>query len=216
MDLWAFDLDGTLYDDEPAKQLFIAVTNAYVGRLTGVDLAEAGALVGQLKTKYQTDHTITALSKEFAIDRDQLIVDLYLSLNLDDCELVLTDPELPTILESISSTKVVFTNSPAEFVRRILQRLGLTNCFDDIVGIQELGDFPKPHNLSFGVVARKYPEATKICLVDDRVDCTAAATIAGWMGVNFRPDENQTPRQRADGSWVISKMSELEQIQRKV
>ncbi|EXC17577.1 hypothetical protein L484_012369 [Morus notabilis] len=87
-------------------------------------------------------------------------------------ELIKPDPQLRALLRSISQRKIIFTNSDRNHAIKALERLGLSECFDQIICFEtmnpNLAKASKPDEIP--VVLKPSMDAFKIALAVARVD----------------------------------------------
>ena len=55
------------------------------------------------------------------------------------------DPALAAMLDSIPLRRAVYTNATSEYAGRVLRALGVTGCFERVIGIEEIGLRNKPY-----------------------------------------------------------------------
>ncbi|KAE8670700.1 thermospermine synthase ACAULIS5-like [Hibiscus syriacus] len=87
-------------------------------------------------------------------------------------DVIKPDPQLRNMLRSITQRKIIFTNSDRVHAIKVMRRLGIEDCFDQIICFETLNP-----NLSkskrpdeFPVVLKPSTEAMKIALHVSRVD----------------------------------------------
>jgi putative hydrolase of the HAD superfamily len=135
-----FDLDNTLY---PASSGLMHGVDTriteYVQNLLGVDLEAARQIRRQYFTDYGT--TLRGLQHHHTVDPEEYLSyvhDLALELFLD------SDAELDRLLGQVAATKLIFTNAPSEYARRVLAVLGIERHFDQVFDIRFFRFQPKP------------------------------------------------------------------------
>src|SRR3989344_1560974 len=156
MDLWVFDNDGTLYDDFGAGEKFMSILFQYVSQLLDISVEQAVAEIARLKEKWHTEFSILALVKEYGVSFSEIVERTYLKINLDDCGIVAPDTTRLGVLTSINSRKVVFTNNPSVFARRVLSYVGLESCFADFIGMEGTNFCEKPNPQAYKVVESRH------------------------------------------------------------
>lgn len=186
MDLWIFDNDGTLYDDTSLNHAFSEIMTVYVSRIVGCSVEEATALIAMLKIKHQTMFSILAITREFGIDFEKAVYDTYLQLNLKDCGIVSIDTERKTALCNLSGDKIVFTNNPSGFARRVLVQVGLFECFNDCIGMEETGFLSKPDPRAFEIIHNRFQGYRQIFFCDDSLENLEIGKQYGWRTIWFQ------------------------------
>ena len=187
MDLWIFDNDGTLYDDSETHKNFMEIFSEYSSKLLGVPIQEVSAQLVKLKNKWNTGFPVIALMKEFGIDYSEIVDNTYLKINLEKCNVPKYDHVRKKALDNILADKVVFTNNPSVFARRVLLRLGLDRCFSDFVGMEEACFFGKPDIRAFKALEFRHQGYTRIIFCDDSLKNLEVAHQIGWITVWYRP-----------------------------
>lgn len=197
MDLWVFDNDGTLYDDRLAHIKFGEQLSWYLAWRLGLwQEEEQASLLERIKLIYQTSSSVIALKYELDCTIKEIIEDTYMCLDLDSCRIPKEDPERDVALAKIKGRKVVLTNNPSVFARKILDRVGLAAHFDDIVGMEETGLVLKPDPEAFVAVMQRHPDATRIFLCDDSLENLDVAVTLGWKTVWYQPDRSINRKNR--------------------
>lgn len=211
MDVWVFDNDGTLYNDRGTERLFMQKLLQSLKRYVGRDIGDLKKYITELKDKWKTEFSIIAISNEFGIEISRLVEELYLQLDLESCEIELTDSVIPAILAGLPGKKVVLTNNPSDFAKNILSHLGIRDFFDDILGMVEVNFILKPKREAFMTVQAVYPDCT-FHFVDDKEENAVGAMRCGWRGILFNPLATETPMVNDKGMITISSYSQLAEI----
>lgn len=107
------------------------------------------------------------------------------------------DPALPALLRAISVPKYIFTNASIDHAQRVLNHLGVQNCFDGIIDIISLGFYNKPDPLAYqrALELTGDPEGQTCILLDDSLMNLEAASLLGMTTVHVGPhrDADFTP-----------------------
>ncbi|HEV2530363.1 pyrimidine 5'-nucleotidase [Phenylobacterium sp.] len=139
IDTWLFDLDNTLY---PVESGFMGEIErritAFVMKVTGLERDEAF----KLQKVYLKDHglSLTGLTLHHGVDPAEFHAAFH-DLSLEGLS---RDPELTTALERLPGRRLIFTNADDVHARRVLERLGLGDLFDEVFHIGSFGYVPKP------------------------------------------------------------------------
>ncbi len=149
---WLFDLDNTLYraDCGVFAQIESRMTD-YVARFTGLAREEARALQKTLYRAHGT--TLSGLMLGFAYGADP---DDYLAyVHAVDLSALTPDPAMRTALAQLPGRRAIFTNGCRHHAARILERIGVTDLFDEVWDIRTPAFVPKPDafRLSDAVIA---------------------------------------------------------------
>lgn len=139
IDTWIFDLDNTLY---PAAcdlfgQMDVRMT-AYVARVTGLGMAEARIV--QKRWFHEHGTTLAGLMRAHGVDPHHYLADVHDI----DLAVVAEDRRLVNAIGRLPGRKLIFTNADAQYARRVLERLGLSESFEAIHDIHACAYRPKP------------------------------------------------------------------------
>ena len=185
MFLWVFDNDGTLYRDAGASKQFQIIFNRYVSKEFRIHESKVVEMITQLKIKYVTDFSIVAVMKEFGADFQEIVEQTYMQIDLDACGVPRNCLEKRNALQAISGDKIVLTNNPSEYAKRVLDHMGISNCFKGIIGMKEMNFHLKPHVLAFKTVTKRFPDYTEHILIDDNIQNLDTAKTLGWKTVLY-------------------------------
>jgi len=136
---WVFDLDNTLY---PASANLFALMDVkmgeYVARVTGADLVEARLI----QKRYFREHgtTLAGLMAYHDVSPHDYL-DYVHDIALDVID---PDPALAAAISALPGRKLVFTNADLPYARRVLEKRGLSACFEDVFDIHDASYRPKP------------------------------------------------------------------------
>lgn len=141
---WVFDMDDTLYPREQGlMRLVQARINAYVVEAVGLDPETAGVLQRQFLDEHGT--TLAGLMANYTIEPKHFLHDVH-NVPMDDLE---PNPVLADQLRRLPGRCFVFTNGAREYAGRVLDRLGVTDCFDGVFAIEDADLTPKPAPSTF-------------------------------------------------------------------
>ncbi|MCS7325119.1 MAG: pyrimidine 5'-nucleotidase [Anaerolineae bacterium] len=136
-----FDLDETLYPRSAAimAQVSERITRYMVERL-GIPAEQAAALRLHFRNTYGA--ALRGLMEEgYPVDVEdyfEYVHDIDLSGRIEP------DPELRAMLLSIPLRRAVLTNSNLEHAERVLQRMQIRDCFEQLIDIRALNFKNKP------------------------------------------------------------------------
>ncbi|XWS13628.1 hypothetical protein CRYUN_Cryun36dG0053800 [Craigia yunnanensis] len=164
-----FDLDDTLYPSNTGIAQGVKKNiDDFLIEKCGFPSTKASSLRVELfKTYGSTLAGLRALG--YDIDADDYHGFVHGRLPYD---MVKQDPQLRNLLRSISQRKIIFTNSDRVHAMKILKRLGLEDCFDQIICFETLNpNLPKATRPDeFPVVLKPSIDAMKIALDVSHVD----------------------------------------------
>ncbi len=148
---WVFDMDDTLYPrDQGLMRLVQARINAYVVEAVGMAPDEARVLQRQFLDEHGT--TLAGLMANYTIDADHFLHDVH-DVPMDSLE---PNPRLAEQLRRLPGRCFVFTNGAREYAGRVLDRLGVTDCFDGVFAIEDADLTPKPAPSTFRRMIERY------------------------------------------------------------
>ena len=209
MTLFVFDNDGTLYDDTNTQSVFQEIFLKYCSQKLGVSEENSHIEILRLKSKWKTEFSVMALMYEFAISYHELVEQTYLKIDLSKCNIPTPDAVRSNALRKIKCPKVVFTNNPSVFARKVLKHVVLLDHFIDVIGMEETKFHGKPNKASFEAVQVRHPGFTRYVFCDDSVKNLDAATSFGWSTILFDPEG----KHRAQNAHIsISSFDELERL----
>lgn len=178
-----FDLDDTIY---PASTgLWHAIKermNIYMREKLGFAPEEIPALRDRLFQTYGT--TLRGLENEYEVDTQDFLAFVH-DLPLRDY--LRPDPSLRRVLRGLPQRKLIFTNADAAHARRVMDVVGVSDCFDGIVDVNTVAPYCKPMPESFDI-ARSIagePASARCVLIDDIGRTTQAAMETGMFSILF-------------------------------
>ena len=147
---WIFDLDNTLY---PPETMFMKLVekriNDYVVRTSGLHPDEALTVQKSYLRDYGT--SLAGLMAHYRIDPQDFLAEVH-DVPLD----VLTpDPGIRAGLERLKGPRYVFTNGSTAHAKRVLDRLQLTDLFDQLFSLEDADLIPKPDPRTFARMAAR-------------------------------------------------------------
>lgn len=136
---WVFDMDDTLYPREQGLLALVqARINAYVVEAVGLDPDSARVLQRQFLDEHGT--TLAGLMANYTVDADHFLHDVH-DVPMDSLE---PNPRLAEQLRRLPGRRFVFTNGARDYAHRVLDRLGIADCFDGVFAIEDGDLTPKP------------------------------------------------------------------------
>ncbi len=203
--LWVFDNDGTLYNDTEIQINFGSILTSFCCLKFGCKNEEVNGLITRLKLKWSTDFSIVALIKEFDLDYSELVDKTYLKVDFTG---VVKEEGVEDILFSLAGQKILFTNNPSEFAKKVLERLNVLDQFSKIVGMSEMNFVCKPNTSAYELIHVLFPDykASEICFIDDSAKNLNTARLLGWHTVLIGDGSN------TEGYRKIRNLSELKDL----
>ena len=124
---WIFDLDNTLYSaDSGIFQQVHTLMGEFISKNLNIEIKEAK----ELQKKYYKKHgtTLRGLMDNHKINPDYFLSEVH---NLD-YSIVGPNKDLNKELEKLEGRKIIYTNANLEHAKNVLERLELTNMFQEI------------------------------------------------------------------------------------
>ncbi len=136
---WIFDLDNTLYSaDSGIFQQVHQLMGEFISKNLSMDMPEAK----KLQSKYYKEHgtTLRGLMDNHGIDPDHFLEEVHRL----DYSIVGSNKILNEELHKLEGRKIIYTNANKKHVIDVLDRINLTNFFDEIFDIKMANYIPKP------------------------------------------------------------------------
>ncbi len=205
---WIFDLDNCLY---PASAgLFDLIDErmaAYIQRLLDCDSDEAKRV--QKSHFHEHGTTLAGLMKEHEVDPHDFLADVH-DITLDR---VSCDERLGRLLPRLPGRRFVFTNGDALYARRVLDRIGIREHFDELHDIHASSYRPKPDPHGYALLCERFGiDPAYALLADDMVQNLEPAKALGMTTIwvdngsergNHNYDERIVDERIADvGEWL--------------
>ncbi len=140
-----FDLDDTLYP--PSSGLWDAIRqrmNEYMQMIIDLPLPEIIKLRQSYLEQYGT--TLRGLQAHYEVDADEYLAYVH-DLPLE--KYIKPDPELRKILFSLPQRRWIFTNADDKHAGRVLNILGIQDCFAGIIDIRAVDFACKPEIIAY-------------------------------------------------------------------
>lgn len=175
-----FDLDDTLYARENGLM-------GEVGRriqtwlCENMELAWEDAVILRRKYYHQYGTTLGGLIAEHDVDAHDYLVYVH-DIPLE--EYIGPNPALDAMLAGVPLRHVVYTNATAEYARRVLGVLGVTDHFEDVIGIDDVGLINKPVQEAYErVLVRLDAWGPECIMVEDSARNLNPAKVLGMTTV---------------------------------
>ena len=151
IDTWIFDLDNTLYSaDSGIFQQVHQLMGEFIKNYLKVDLKEAK----KIQSKYYKEHgtTLKGLMDNYGVDPDHFLAEVHKL----DYSIVSSNEKLNIQLKKLIGRKIIYTNANLQHTLDVLERIGLTNFFDEIFDIKMANYIPKPEIKPYQQIIEKY------------------------------------------------------------
>lgn len=205
VEVWVFDLDNTLY---PAEcRLFDQIDKrmtAFIAEELRVDHVEANRLRADYWTRHGT--TLNGLMREHGM-APEAFLDFVHDIDLSG---VAAAPGLCAALDALPGRKIVYTNGTRAHAERVTGRLGVSECFDGLYGIEDSGHLPKPQRAAYdSVFARAGITPSRGAMVEDTARNLIEPHLMGMRTV-WTPTDCALASDGAEGEHVHFTALELE------
>jgi putative hydrolase of the HAD superfamily len=188
--VWIFDLDDTLHN--ASANIFpvmnLAMTQYIMDNLT---LDETAA--HQLRQHYWRIYgaTLKGLMRHHGINPQHFLEETHKLLDLP--EMVLEVKSLRHMLGNLSGRKLVFTNAPRSYAIRILNILGIIDCFEFIFSVESTKFHAKPSVRGFQMLLKTIKVKASDCIMlEDSLPALMTAKRLGMRTI-WITKKNQKP-----------------------
>ena len=178
-----FDLDDTLYPSNAG--LWKAIKNRmsdYMRERMGIPEKDIGPLREKYYLQYGT--TMRGLQKHHEINADDFLAYVH-DLRLEDY--LTPDPQQRSVIASLPTRNLIFTNADIPHAERVLTALNLRDLFSIIVDVNSVAPYCKPMPESFEIAMKIADESdpSRCVMIDDLKRTTRAAQEAGMFSILF-------------------------------
>jgi putative hydrolase of the HAD superfamily len=196
------DLDDTLYPhDCGVWEMIRARMQCYMLEVMGLPPEEVPELRHRLWQQYGT--TLRGLQAEFDVDMEDFL-DYVHDVPVEDR--IPANPDLPRFLQDLPQRKFIFTNAYGPHAKRVMDHLGVSDQFDDIIDIYAMMPYCKPQVEAYRIALNIVDEAPSHCLlVDDSPMNLSTAKTLGMATVSIGAH-------RHDGSPHIEQLHYLKEL----
>ena len=148
---WIFDLDNTLYAaDSGIFQQVHKLMGEFISKNLNLDIAEAKKLQSKYYKQYGT--TLRGMMDNHGIDPDYFLNEVHKL----DYSIVGPNKMLNEELHKLNGRKIIYTNANKQHVLDVLEKIELTNFFDEIFDIKMANYVPKPEIKPYEEIIKKY------------------------------------------------------------
>ena len=151
IDTWIFDLDNTLYSaDSGIFQQVHELMGKFVSNHLNIGINEAK----KIQKKYYKEHgtTLKGLMDNHGVEPDYFLAEVHKL----DYSIVNSNKDLNNELNKLSGKKIIYTNANMQHTLDVLERIELSNFFDEIFDIKMANYVPKPEITPYEEIIKKY------------------------------------------------------------
>lgn len=219
--VWLFDLDDTLHNASFASLTHITQgMTAYMVRELGLTREEADGLRRRYWLRYGA--TLLGLVRHHGVRAEHFLHDTHRLPGLE--QRVHGHPHDLAALRGLRGRKFVLTNAPRAYAERVLGVLGIGDCFDALISVEDMAMFgqlrPKPDvRMLRRLLTRLRVPASRCILVEDTLEHQKAARRLGMTTVWMRRWIRGAAQRRTIGrrpAYVDHKVSGLPALRRRL
>ena len=151
IDTWIFDLDNTLYSaDSGIFQQVHELMGKFISKHLDININEAN----KIQQKYYKQHgtTLRGMMDNHDVDPDFFLTEVHKL----DYSIVYSNIKLNKQLKELKGKKIIYTNANMQHTLDVLERIELSNFFDEIFDIKMANYIPKPEIWSYQKIIEKY------------------------------------------------------------
>ncbi len=179
--IWIFDLDDTLHD--ASAHIFPVMNRAMTQYMMDeLDLDEIAA--HKMRQHYWRIYgaTLKGLMRHHGTDPHHFLSETHRFMNLPD--MVLEVKCLRHMLNSLSGRKLVFTNAPRNYALRVLEIMGIADCFELIFSVESTKFHAKPSVRGFQMLLKTIKaKASECIMLEDSLSALMTAKRLGMKTV---------------------------------
>jgi pyrimidine 5'-nucleotidase len=178
-----FDLDDTLYPSHAG--LWLAIKNRmndFIRERMNIPEAEIPALREKYYLQYGT--TLHGLKKHHNINEEEFLAYVH-DLRLEDY--LTPDPMQRSVIASLPTRNLIFTNADIPHAERVLTALNLRDLFPTIIDVTTVAPYCKPMPEAFAIAMKLAGESdpARCIMIDDLKRTTRAAKAIGMSSILF-------------------------------
>jgi putative hydrolase of the HAD superfamily len=194
-----FDLDDTLY---PASSGLWPTLKARMSQYMIERMQIPADIVPVLREKYFREYgtTLRGLQARHKIDVQDFLAYVH-DVKLTDY--LQPDLEQQSVLASLPTRNLIFTNSDVSHTRRVLGVLQIEKYFVDIIDVNRLAPYCKPNPESFELALKIAGESnpSKCVMIDDLPSTVKAAKDLGLFSILFGTTAATSDSDAAISDW---------------
>ena len=203
VDWLCFDLDNTLYPlSNGLWEVIDRRIQEYVARTLNLPLDEARRVQKGYWRKYGT--TLAGLMAEHDVQPGPYLAYVH---DFDVSPYLGPAPRLRALLMALPQRKLVFTNASSRHAHNVLRALAIDDCFEYVIGVEEVDYVPKPDPRAYGkCVAKTRVTPERSMFIDD-------------LPTNLRPAKEMgmvtalvSARRPADDAYVDYHLTRIEEL----
>jgi len=179
IDTWIFDLDNTLYSaDSGIFQQVGELMGKYLSECLNIEIDEAK----KIQKKYYKQHgtTLRGMMDNHGVDPDDFLTKVHRL----DYSIVGPNHKLNKELKKLNGRKIIYTNANIQHALDVLEKIELSNFFDEIYDIKMANYIPKPEIAPYEQIIKQFEIKTKsAAMFDDIAKNLVPAKKVGFTSV---------------------------------
>jgi pyrimidine 5'-nucleotidase len=194
-----FDLDDTLY---PASSGLWSALKTRMSDYMRERMNIPANDIGRLREKYFREYgtTLRGLQANHKIDVQDFLTYVHDAPLTDYLH---PDPEQQSVLASLRTRNLIFTNADVPHAKRILHVLEIEEYFSDIVDVNRMEPYCKPNPESFDIAMKAANETdpARCVMIDDLPHTTRAARDYGMFTLLYGRDKPHPDADACFANW---------------
>ena len=176
---WIFDLDNTLYSaDSGIFQQVHDLMGKFVSSHLDIDIEEAKIIQKNYYKQHGT--TLRGMMDNHGVDPDHFLAEVHKL----DYSIVGPNHKLNEELKKLQGRKIIYTNANMQHALDVLERIELSNFFDEIYDIKMANYIPKPELAPYEQMIGQFDIETKSsAMFDDIAKNLVPAKTVGFTSV---------------------------------
>ena len=176
---WIFDLDNTLYSaDSGIFQQVHELMGKFVSNHLNIEIDEAK----KIQKNYYKQHvtTLRGMMDNHGVDPDHFLAEVHRL----DYSIVGPNHQLNIELKKLEGRKIIYTNANMQHALDVLERIELSNFFDEIYDIKMANYIPKPEIAPYEQLIKQFNIQTdSAAMFDDIAKNLVPAKKVGFTSV---------------------------------
>ena len=197
---WIFDFDNTLFSS--GMEIFPLINEKmtqYIEHHLCVERSEANRLRKLYWDRYGA--TLTGLVRHHAVDSKDFLKKTHDIGELDS--FASRSSRLIRLFRQLSGKKIVFSNSPADYLEQMLRLLGIRHFLSEAFSIEATNMNPKPSIIGYRKLLKTHRlEAARCVMVEDSLSNLFSARRLGMKTIWVTPELHQP-------NWVDARVRQL-------
>jgi putative hydrolase of the HAD superfamily len=179
--VWIFDLDDTLHD--ASAHIFPVMNRTmtqYIMETLEMDEPAAHSLRQHYWRVYGA--TLKGLMRHHGVDPYHFLNETHKLITLP--EMVLVTKRLRHMLQNLKGRKVIFTNAPRGYALRVLDLLGIGDCFELVFSVESTKFHAKPSVRGFQMLLKALNAKPNNCvMLEDNLPALMTAKRLGMQTI---------------------------------